>query len=108
VAHDHRSALGRSGFLGAAGTLTVASLLTGANSEGSSLAAATRGAAAGQSKGRRMQMAHMVENTGAMGVQLTPAEADELNAAVRAIEVQGARLPEFVQRMSDVEAPPKN
>jgi len=53
-------------------------------------------------------MAHMVENTGAMGVQLTPAEADELNAAVRAIEAQGARLPEFVQRTSDVEAPPKN
>ena len=54
------------------------------------------------------QMAHMVENTGAMIVQLTPAEADELNAAVRAVEVQGARLPEFVQRMSDVEAPPKS
>jgi aryl-alcohol dehydrogenase-like predicted oxidoreductase len=54
------------------------------------------------------QMAHMVENAGAIGVRLTPAEADELNAAVRAIEVQGARLPEFVQRMSDVEAPPKN
>jgi aryl-alcohol dehydrogenase-like predicted oxidoreductase len=54
------------------------------------------------------QMAHMVENTGATAMQFTPAEADELNAAVRAVEVQGARLPEFVQRMSDVEAPPKS
>jgi len=52
-------------------------------------------------------MAHMVENAGAMSVQLTPAEANELNAAVRAIDVQGARLPEGVLRMSGVEAPPK-
>lgn len=54
------------------------------------------------------QMAHMVENAGAMGVQLTPAEISELNAAVSAIEVQGARLPDGVLRMSGVEAPPKN
>jgi aryl-alcohol dehydrogenase-like predicted oxidoreductase len=54
------------------------------------------------------QMAHMVENTGAMGVQFTPAEITELNAAVSAIEVQGARLPDFVLQMSDVEAPPRN
>jgi aryl-alcohol dehydrogenase-like predicted oxidoreductase len=53
------------------------------------------------------QMAHMVENTGAMSVQLTTAEAAELNAAVAAIEIQGARLPEGVLRMSSVEAPPK-
>ena len=53
------------------------------------------------------QMAHMVENAGAMRVQFTPAEASELNAAVRAIEVQGARLPEGVLRMSGVEAAPK-
>ena len=36
------------------------------------------------------QMAHMVENSGAAGVRFTPAELAELNAAVRAIEVQGA------------------
>jgi aryl-alcohol dehydrogenase-like predicted oxidoreductase len=54
------------------------------------------------------QMAHMVENAGAMGVQLTPSEIAELNAAVSAIEVQGARLPDGVLRMSGVEAPPKN
>ena len=53
------------------------------------------------------QMAHMVENAGAMRVEFTPAEASELNAAVRAIEVQGARLPEGVLRMSGVEAAPK-
>jgi len=53
------------------------------------------------------QMAHMVENTAAMGVQLTTAEAAELNAAVSAIEVLGARLPDGVLRMSNVEAPPK-
>jgi len=54
------------------------------------------------------QMAHMVENVGAMGVRFTPSEITELNAAVSAIDVQGARLPDGVQRMSDVEAPPKN
>lgn len=53
------------------------------------------------------QMAHMVENTGAMAVQFTSAEVSELNAAVAAIEVQGARLPDGVLRMSGVEAPPK-
>ena len=53
------------------------------------------------------QMAHMVENSGAMAVQFTPAEATELNAAVSAIDIQGARLPDGVLRMSGVEAPPK-
>ena len=53
------------------------------------------------------QMAHTVENSGAMSVRLTMAEAAELNAAVAAIEVQGARLPDGVLRMSGVEAPPK-
>jgi aryl-alcohol dehydrogenase-like predicted oxidoreductase len=52
-------------------------------------------------------MAHMVENTGAADVRFTPSEAAELNAAVSAIQVQGARLPEGVLRMSGVEAPPK-
>jgi aryl-alcohol dehydrogenase-like predicted oxidoreductase len=53
------------------------------------------------------QMSHMVENAGAMTVLLTPAELAELNAAVSAIEIQGARLPDGVLRMSGVEAPPK-
>ncbi|MDQ8153079.1 MAG: aldo/keto reductase [Gemmatimonadota bacterium] len=53
------------------------------------------------------QMAHMVENAGAADVRFTASEAAELNAAVSAIQVQGARLPEGVLRMSGVEAPPK-
>jgi aryl-alcohol dehydrogenase-like predicted oxidoreductase len=53
------------------------------------------------------QMAHMVENTGAADVRFTSAEADELNAAVAAIEVRGARLPDQVLVFSGVEAPPK-
>ena len=53
------------------------------------------------------QMAHMVENTGAMTVEFSPAEVTELNAAVSAIDVQGVRLPDGVLRMSGVEAPAK-
>ena len=53
------------------------------------------------------QMAHMVENTGAADVRFTPTELAELNAAVRAIEVRGARLPDSVLVYSGVEAPPK-
>ena len=52
-------------------------------------------------------MAHMLENTGAAQVLFTPSEVAELNAAVRAIEVQGARLPEQVLVFSGVEAPAK-
>lgn len=51
------------------------------------------------------QMAHMLENIGASTVRLTPSEAEELNRAVRAIDVRGARLPDAVQVHSDVEAP---
>ncbi|PYQ31348.1 MAG: aldo/keto reductase [Acidobacteria bacterium] len=51
-------------------------------------------------------MDHMVENTGAVAVRFTPAELTELNTAVRAIEVRGARLPEQVLVFSGVEAPP--
>lgn len=54
------------------------------------------------------QMAHMLENTGAATVQLTPAETVELNAAVAAIKVEGARLPDAVLAYSGVEAPPKS
>jgi aryl-alcohol dehydrogenase-like predicted oxidoreductase len=53
------------------------------------------------------QMAHLLDNVGAADVQFTPSEFTELNAAVRAIEIRGARLPEPVQLMSGVEAPPK-
>ena len=53
------------------------------------------------------QMAHMVENSGADDVRFTTTELAELNAAVRAIEVRGARLPEQVLVFSGVEAPPK-
>ncbi len=51
-------------------------------------------------------MDHMVENTAAAAVRFTPAEVAELNTAVRAIEVRGARLPEQVLIFSGVEAPP--
>jgi len=53
------------------------------------------------------QMAHMTENVGASAVAFTAAEKAELDGAVRAIDVQGARLPDAVQAFSDVEAPPK-
>lgn len=54
------------------------------------------------------QMAHMLENIGADAVTFTPDELTELNKAVAAIEIHGARLPDFVQVYSDVEAPPKS
>ncbi len=53
------------------------------------------------------QMAHMVENSGAGSVRFTPSEISELNAAVRAIEVKGQRLPDAVLAFSGVEAPMK-
>ncbi|MGO4855069.1 aldo/keto reductase [Phaeovulum sp. W22_SRMD_FR3] len=51
------------------------------------------------------QMAHMQQNAGAMDITFSAEELAELNTAVRAIEVQGARLPDAVQVFSDVEAP---
>jgi aryl-alcohol dehydrogenase-like predicted oxidoreductase len=53
------------------------------------------------------QMAHMNDNSGADAVRFTPDELAELNAAVRAIEIKGRRLPDAVQAMSGVEAPPR-
>ena len=53
------------------------------------------------------QMAHMVENTGAADVRFTSSELAELNAAVRAIEIRGQRLPDQVLAFSGVEAPAK-
>jgi aryl-alcohol dehydrogenase-like predicted oxidoreductase len=52
-------------------------------------------------------MSHMAENSGAAAVRFTPAEAAELNSAVRAIEIRGQRLPDMVLQFSGVEAPPK-
>ena len=51
------------------------------------------------------QMAHMLDNTGAAGVRLTADETRELDADVRAIRVQGARMSDTVAAWSDVEAP---
>jgi aryl-alcohol dehydrogenase-like predicted oxidoreductase len=53
------------------------------------------------------QMAHMLENIGAPEVRFTPAEVAELNAAVRAIEIRGQRLPDQVLALSGLEAPTK-
>lgn len=53
------------------------------------------------------QMAHMNDNSGADAIRFTPDELVELNAAVRAIEARGQRLPDAVQAMSGVEAPLK-
>jgi aryl-alcohol dehydrogenase-like predicted oxidoreductase len=54
------------------------------------------------------QMPHMLENIGASKVRFSAAELAELNQAVSAIQIRGARLPDAVQVFSDVEAPPKS
>jgi aryl-alcohol dehydrogenase-like predicted oxidoreductase len=51
--------------------------------------------------------AHMVENTGATGVRFTSDEIAELNAAARAIEIKGQRLPDGISALSGLEAPAK-
>lgn len=53
------------------------------------------------------QMAHMLDNIGAAQLRFTAAELTELNGSVRAIKVQGARLPDAVLAYSAVEAPPR-
>ena len=50
------------------------------------------------------QMAHMLDNIGAARVIFTASEVTELNQAVAAIQVQGARLPDVVLAYSGVEA----
>ncbi|NVO24739.1 aldo/keto reductase [Donghicola mangrovi] len=50
------------------------------------------------------QMPHMEENIGAANVRFTSAELAELNTAVRAIEIKGSRLPDWVASLSGVEA----
>ncbi len=54
------------------------------------------------------QMPHLNENIGAAQVSFTPGELEELNTAARAIDVQGARMSDFVAAWSDVEAPLQN
>lgn len=54
------------------------------------------------------QMAHMVQNIGAAAVSFTPDELTQLNAAVRAVQVQGQRLPDAVLQYSGVEAAPQS
>lgn len=49
---------------------------------------------------------HLLQNNGAAAVRFTPAELAELDAAVRAIEIQGQRLPDAVLVHSGREAPP--
>jgi aryl-alcohol dehydrogenase-like predicted oxidoreductase len=51
------------------------------------------------------QMPHMIENVGATAVRFTAQELSELNSSVAGIKIQGARLPDAVQRYSGVEAP---
>ncbi len=51
------------------------------------------------------QMAHMLDNIGASGVRFTSGELAELTAAVAAIRIRGARLPDAVLAFSGVEAP---
>jgi aryl-alcohol dehydrogenase-like predicted oxidoreductase len=53
------------------------------------------------------QMAHMLENVGAAGVHFTSSELPELNGAVSAVQIHGARLPDQVLVFSNVEARPK-
>lgn len=51
---------------------------------------------------------HMVQNTAAARITLTPAEMAELTASLDAIAIRGQRLPDAVQVYSDVEAPLKS
>jgi len=53
------------------------------------------------------QMPHMLENVGAASVQFSSTELNELNEALSAIKIQGARLPDTVLAYSGVEAPLK-
>jgi len=53
------------------------------------------------------QMAHMLENTAAAEIRFSSTELADLNAAVLAIEIRGARLPDQVLAFSGVEAAPK-
>lgn len=51
------------------------------------------------------QMAHMLENVGAASITFSAEEISELNSAVAAFQIRGARLPDAVLAFSGVEAP---
>jgi aryl-alcohol dehydrogenase-like predicted oxidoreductase len=53
------------------------------------------------------QMAHMLENNGADSVRFSADELNRFNTEAAAIQIQGTRLPPFVEALSGVEAPPK-
>ncbi|MEY4432688.1 MAG: hypothetical protein RLZZ44_818 [Bacteroidota bacterium] len=53
------------------------------------------------------QMAHLIENIGAEEVKFTATEFKVFNNQLNAIQIQGERLPAFIQAFSDVEAPLK-
>lgn len=53
------------------------------------------------------QMAHMLENIKASDVKFTTDELTQLNKELSAISIKGARLPEFVLNLSNVQAPAK-
>jgi aryl-alcohol dehydrogenase-like predicted oxidoreductase len=53
------------------------------------------------------QMSHMMENIGADNVKFSAEELSQFNKELDEIKIEGARLPEFVQAFSDVEAPLK-
>jgi aryl-alcohol dehydrogenase-like predicted oxidoreductase len=52
-------------------------------------------------------MAHLAENVAAASISFSAAELKELNAAVAAIPIRGARLSDAVLSATGVEAPPK-
>ncbi len=53
------------------------------------------------------QMAHMLDNNGAVNVKFTADELKQFNQELEAISIKGLRLPEFVLNFSNVEAPIK-
>lgn len=53
------------------------------------------------------QMAHLIENAGAMGVKFTSEELKQFNHELSNIRIKGLRLPQAVLNFSNVEAPIK-
>lgn len=49
----------------------------------------------------------MLQNSSAAIIEFSASEIVELNTALNAITIKGARLPPFIQAFSDVEAPIK-
>ena len=54
------------------------------------------------------QMAHMIENIGAVEIRFTVDELKLFNAELSKIEIKGERLPKIVLDFSGVESPPKS